>query len=233
MIDAGLATPSTFALFAEGADSPRSDEIMFYGPIVSEGDRVLMQEWMGQPAVSALWLKDQLAAFEGDEIKMRINSPGGQWFEGAAVKQMIDDEDRDIRMLIDGVAGSFASVIALSGSSLGMSEMSHLVIHRPHSIVAGTADNMLAEAEILGKMQDQAEGFYSANLDLAALGIEDAGALMRGIDGEGTHITAQEMKRAGLLADPPDVSSGDEELRARRKDAFKMALASFRLSKGV
>ena len=221
MLRAGLATPRSFQLFADA--TPASGGIAFEGSIVPEEERVAMHEWLGAPAVSAAWLRGQMEAYEGERVLLRINSPGGRWHAMSAVRQAMEDEKRPVDTFVEGIAASAASVVALSGERRGMAPMAHLIVHRPWSAVVGDSDNMLAEAQVLEGMEQMAEEFYSS------VGIEDAAQAMRGVDGQGSHITASEAFDMGIIHKVGGASFDNEDASAYRKSAFQMAVAATQL----
>lgn len=60
-------------------------------------------------------------AEESERIDIRINSNGGDVFSGIAIYNAIRQSNADIRLYVDGVAASMASVIALCGKPVEMS----------------------------------------------------------------------------------------------------------------
>jgi ATP-dependent Clp protease, protease subunit len=60
---------------------------------------------------------------------VRINSPGGDVFDGMAIYNSLRARTAPVRCVVDGLAASAASFIALAGFSVEMSEMSMLIVH--------------------------------------------------------------------------------------------------------
>lgn len=96
----------------------------------------------------------------GDVI-IRINSPGGSVFDGMAIYNAIKDHKADTTTIIDGLAASAASYIALAGDKVIMAEGTFLMIHDPYSLVVGTSEDMRKEADLLDKVRDQIAGLYA------------------------------------------------------------------------
>ena len=66
---------------------------------------------------------------EYDKIDVRINSIGGDVYTGIAIFNALRNSKADIRIYVDGVAASMASVIALCGKPVQMSRYARLMIH--------------------------------------------------------------------------------------------------------
>jgi ATP-dependent Clp protease, protease subunit len=106
----------------------------------------------------------------GDVI-VRINSPGGSVFDGMAIYNAIRDHKAATTTIIDGLAASAASYIALAGDKVVMAEGAFLMIHDPYSLVIGTSDDMRKEANLLDKVRDQIGSLYArkSGKDLAEI----------------------------------------------------------------
>ncbi len=74
-----------------------------------------------------------------DEIEVRINSGGGWIAEGLAIHNLLAAAGKRIRVIIDGVAASMASVIAMVGSEIVIREDAVMMIHEPWRITVGDA----------------------------------------------------------------------------------------------
>ena len=109
------------------------NEIFLYGVIVSEDDRKFMK-WLGledDSMVSGLSFRSELKKLSGD-ITLRINSPGGNVSEAAAVHSALIEkrnEGSNINVMIDGYAGSAASFVMLVGNNIKIAPMGGVLIH--------------------------------------------------------------------------------------------------------
>ena len=65
-------------------------------------------------------------------IDVRINSPGGSVYAGMAIFNALRASDADITIYVDGIAASMASVIALCGKPVYMSQYARLMLHNPY-----------------------------------------------------------------------------------------------------
>ncbi|MFD1627659.1 head maturation protease, ClpP-related [Azospirillum griseum] len=84
-------------------------------------------------------------------IDVRINSPGGEVFDGLAIYNALSKHAAEIVVTIDGIAASIASVIAMAGKDIIMPENAMMMIHDPSGGVWGTAADMRRIADALDK----------------------------------------------------------------------------------
>ena len=96
----------------------------------------------------------------GDELTVRINSPGGNFFDGNTIYNYLRSIKPKVTVRIDGVAASAASIIAMAGDRIEMPENAMLFIHNPWMWAAGDAATMRKAANDLDQMRDSAAGTY-------------------------------------------------------------------------
>ena len=106
--------------------------ILLYGSIGS-GDRVSAADIVAE----LMTLRSQYS-----RIDVRINSYGGEVYEGIAICNALRNSDADINIYIDGIAASIASVIALCGKPLHMSRFARLMLHQVSGGAYGTAEEI-------------------------------------------------------------------------------------------
>lgn len=94
-------------------------------------------------------------------INLSINSPGGLAFDGIAIYNMLKRHKASVTVRVDGVAASIASVIAMAGDTILMPENAMMMIHDPSSLLAGDAETLRAEAEVLDKLAGSLIGIYA------------------------------------------------------------------------
>lgn len=89
-----------------------------------------------------------LAGMDGD-ITVRLNSGGGVAWEGSAIHSLLVAYDGAVTMIIEGVAASAASLIAMAGDTITMSDGSVMMIHDPSVFTVGTAEDHEKSIEML------------------------------------------------------------------------------------
>lgn len=101
------------------------------------------------------------------EIDVYINSVGGSVIQGMGVYHALNRNSAKIRVKVEGVAASIASVIAMAGDTVEIATGSLFMIHNPSGFAVGEAKDMRKTAEILDKMRDQLVSIYETrNLSL-------------------------------------------------------------------
>lgn len=137
--------------------------LIFNGEIVLEGD-VLPHEWCmwtDDSCFSARMVREALAQFPGD-VTLRVNSSGGDPFEGEAIRAALDAHAGKVTVIVAGVAASAASLLIMSADVIVMTAGSHLMIHEPRAAVFGVADEMRGGAEYLDTLTATYAQVYAA-----------------------------------------------------------------------
>lgn len=65
------------------------------------------------------------------EVTVRIHSGGGSVYEGLAIYDLMRSSDADITVIVEGMAASMASIIALGGDKIKMTENAFFMMHAP------------------------------------------------------------------------------------------------------
>lgn len=114
---------------------------------------------------------------EGD-IELRINSGGGDVFEGQAIYSLVESwkttTGGKVIVYIDGIAASIASVIAMAGSEIHMASNALMMIHNPWTPAAtGSSDDLRDMASVLDKIRETIVSVYEtrSGLDRDAIGL--------------------------------------------------------------
>lgn len=126
-----------------------------------------------------------------NSIKLRINSPGGDVFDGLAIYNVIARHEGKVTATIDGLAASAASVIAMAANQIVMPENAFMMIHDPWGVSIGNADELRDMAEVLDKIK---AGLVSTYVNRSGQSAEKISELMSAE----TWLTAAEAKELGL-----------------------------------
>lgn len=105
-------------------------------------------------------------------IKVRINSPGGDVFAATqianALRQWASKGGRTVETYVEGLAASAASVIAMAGAPVKMADNSLMMVHEPWSGSVGRASEMRKAADVLDRVRDAAVATYQWHTDKSA-----------------------------------------------------------------
>ena len=142
-------------------DAPKN----FGVPIVSAKENkkvdVYINDVIGFPWITALDLVDAIPAGT-EEINLKINSPGGDVWEGLAIHDFLSEHPAKVNVRITGIAASMASIIAMAGDKIEMPVGRRIMIHKPYTWMVGTDDDLEKEAEILRGLTDDMAEIYAA-----------------------------------------------------------------------
>jgi ATP-dependent protease ClpP protease subunit len=149
-------------------------------------------------------------------LNVYINSPGGDVFDGIAIRNAIRQSSAHVVAHVDGLAASAASFIACAADELVMGENAELMIHDAWTIVLGNADELRTEADNLDRISD----------NIAAMYAEKAGgtaAAWRDVMKAETWYTAGEAVAAGL-ADRVEGDTADDETEPAASAQFDLSM---------
>lgn len=127
---------------------------------------------------TACQVREQLDGMSGP-LTVRINSGGGIATEGQAIYTALRAYEGEVNVVIEGVAASAASLIAMAGDTITMSLGAIMMIHDPASFWVkgrGTEDDHLHAAAGLGVIANAYAGIYAKR---AGISLDEARAVMK------------------------------------------------------
>ncbi|MBT1630445.1 head maturation protease, ClpP-related [Curtobacterium flaccumfaciens] len=129
--------------------------IRMYGPIDS---------WGGFWGISTKDMGQVLDALPESvsRIILRINSPGGEVFEGVSILNMLRAHKASVTAVVDGLAASAASVIAAGADDTVMSPGTQMMIHSPWIFAIGNAVDLRKQADVLDTIESSLVEIYTA-----------------------------------------------------------------------
>ncbi len=105
----------------------------------------------------------------GEPLEVHIDSKGGDLFSGLEIFNLLQKHDAEVKIIIDGIAGSIASVIALAGTSKpSISSTGSIVIHNAHvDNIEGNHNDLRLVADSLEKYSEIVAKIYSKKTKLS------------------------------------------------------------------
>lgn len=137
------------------------------------------------------------------EIELHIHSEGGIFFDGVAMHSILRQRKGPVHGIIDGIAASAASVVAMGCTTIQMAIHAWMMNHEARSGGEGTADELRAEADRLDQINTEVVRIYMARFN----GTEKE--LIKALKAE-TWYTAEQAIAAGLadsIIDQPAVAA--------------------------
>lgn len=127
-----------------------------------DGDctRVDLYDEIGMPDSERAFL-DEFQKIKSPKIDLHINSDGGEVTCGMAIYNAIKAHSSHVTAIVDGLAASIASVIALAADKIIMRPQSFMVIHNPHQLAMGDSESLRGTADKLYAMSSMIAGVYA------------------------------------------------------------------------
>lgn len=95
------------------------------------------------------------------DISVNINSPGGDFFEGVAIYNLLREYKGHVMVRVVGVAASAASIIAMAGDTVKIAESGFLMIHDAWTVALGNKQDMREAADMLQKFDEAMAVLYA------------------------------------------------------------------------
>lgn len=166
-------------------------------------------DMIGDWGVSAEAFARELAELRCDQIDVRLNSQGGDAWDGVAIYNALRTHPARCESYVDGVAASAASVVMMAGERVVMRRGTRAMVHDASSMAWGNAALMREMAEILDGISDDMAGVYAAK---AGGTPEQWRERMRGEGkNDGTWYSAEEAVAIGLADETDYDNEGDGE----------------------
>ena len=125
-----------------------------------------------------------------DLIRIRINSPGGNVFQGMSIISAMLSMDTPVYVHIDGIAASMAAVIAVAADHVYMMDFAKMMIHDPYFAGVDSKTMSAKQRKMLTRLTDMLRQVLNRR------GKDDAA--MAKLMQEETWFSAEEAKAAGL-----------------------------------
>lgn len=194
------------ALASAAMGAQAASEILIYGDIG--------QSWWEDTVSATQFVKD-IAAIDATHITVRINSIGGSVPDGIAIYNAIKRHAATVTTVVDGMALSIASLIAMAGDTVQVAENAVFMVHAPWTYAGGNAVALREQADMLDTWAAAMSTSYAAKT-----GKPQADMLALLTDGKDHWYTAAEAVEMGFA---------DQVVAASPEAA--QASASFNLSR--
>src|SRR5258707_1945466 len=122
---------------------------------------VIGADMFGEGITAASFTSAITDAGDISKITVRVNSPGGDAFEGLAIFNVLRGVGKPVNVLVDGLAASAASIVAMAGDTITMGEGSLMMIHNALCIAFGNAADMRKSADVLDTVSGSIADVYA------------------------------------------------------------------------
>lgn len=149
---------------------PKPKDVRFEVPAVLDGEfsydigttsgTIRIFEGIGGE-VTASRVAGALSAIGEKPVTVLVNSPGGSYFDGIAIFNLLRGHGKPVTAQVVGVAASAASLICMAASRIEMARNASMMIHDPWGIVAGNSVALEKAAAFLRKVAEVSAATYA------------------------------------------------------------------------
>jgi len=189
----------------------------------------IFSEIGGDTGATVGGMSDALKQVGSRDIILQINSPGGDYFEGVGIYNLLRAHSGNVTAQILGIAASAASIIAMAADRVEMARNSEFMIHRSWTSAIGNSELFREAATMLDRVDAAAASVYAQRSGQSVNRVRD---LMAGE----TWMTSEEAISAGfadalLAADALPAPMLAATPRSRRE--FEKALSQLGYAKAA
>ncbi|MFC3163068.1 head maturation protease, ClpP-related [Ciceribacter thiooxidans] len=190
---------------------------------------VIGEDWWTGGGVTAKRVSAALRSIGSKDVTVKINSPGGDMFEGIAIYNLLRNHPAKVTVEVLGWAASAASIIAMAGDEIRMGLGTFMMVHNAWGVVVGNRHDMREAASLFDGFDSAIADIYEARTGMKRKDIEklmDAETFMGPSE-------AVEKGFADTVDNAIDSSSSantknmDRGLMARRQTEAALARAGF------
>lgn len=153
---------------------------------------IMIYDVIGWPYNDASELVRALNGIKAKTITVRINSPGGDVFDGMAIFNALQSHQSKVVTRVEGLAASMASVIAMAGKEVQAYKNTMLMIHNAWVFAVGDQNVLREVADLLEKIDGNL-------LDIYVGKTKTGKREMKQMMADETWLTASEAKEKGFI----------------------------------
>lgn len=187
------------------------------GTIINDSDRRIYEEYKkSYTSPSDIKLPNQK-----ENIKVIINSQGGDVFAGSEIYTMLREYQGHVTVEIHSIAASIASVIAMAGDTVRISPTAQIMIHEASTTTIGNTSRHKGSIDVLDKINRSITTAYQRKTGLS-------GEELRKMMSEETWMTAQQAKSKGFV---DEIMFTDKNNNVLMEDYYKNQRSQSRVVK--
>jgi ATP-dependent Clp protease, protease subunit len=137
-----------------------TNEVTDGGHVLTLSGRVSKNYWSDDDHINVETVSNELNAVEGN-ITIRLNSGGGDVFEGIEIYNYLKSLDNHITIEVTALAASAASIIAMAGDEIKMCTGSSMMVHEASTIAWGNKSDIQKVLNSLDTIDDSLVSIYA------------------------------------------------------------------------
>jgi ATP-dependent protease ClpP protease subunit len=141
---------------------------------------VYLYDFIGEDAwsgggISARDFTDEIKAISAPTIELHINSEGGEVFDGIAIYESLKQHPARVEVIVDSLAASAASFIAMAGDKVTMARNARMMIHDAAMGGAYASGNAADMRDFAKQVLEMADLLDDMSLNIADIYAQRAG----------------------------------------------------------
>ncbi|ASQ10649.1 head maturation protease, ClpP-related [Sinorhizobium meliloti] len=133
---------------------------------------VIGEDWWTGGGVTAKRVSAALRSIGNKDVKVKVNSPGGDMFEGIAIYNLLRSHPAKVTVEVLGWAASAASIIAMAGDEIRMGLGTFMMVHNAWGVVVGNRHDMREAASLFDGFDSAIADIYEARTGMKRKDIE-------------------------------------------------------------
>jgi ATP-dependent protease ClpP protease subunit len=123
-------------------------------------DVIGYDDWTGE-GVTSKRISSALRSIGEQPVTVNLNSPGGDFFEGVAIYNILRQHPAKVTINILGLAASSASVIAMAGDEVRIGKTGFLMVHNAWVVAVGNRHDLAEAATTMEPFDDAMASLYA------------------------------------------------------------------------
>lgn len=124
-------------------------------------DTIGYDPWTGE-GVTAKRISAALRRIGPKDVTVKINSPGGDMFEGIAIYNALRQHKAAVNVQVLGIAASAASIIAMAGDEIVMGLGTFIMVHNAWGLVIGNQHDLREASDLFAQFDSALADIYEA-----------------------------------------------------------------------
>jgi ATP-dependent Clp protease protease subunit len=199
-------------------------------------------DWWTGEGVTSKRIAAALRAIGDKDVTVLINSPGGDMFEGLAIRSLLAEHTGRVTVKVLGLAASAASVIAMAADEIQIARAGFFMIHNAWLVAMGDRNALREIADMMEPFDAAMADLYAARTGIevkdivkmmdketwigGSKAVEDgfADALLSSdqIDDKGAQASALPDRKAAMQMIEQALAKGEQMPRAKRRLLMKV-----------
>lgn len=157
-------------VLAKWADAPQAAEAD--DPNTISIYDVIGEDWWTGGGFTAARMAAALRSIGPKPVTVKVNSPGGDMFEGIAIYNLLRDHPAKVTVEVMGWAASAASILAMAADEIRMGLGTFMMVHNAWGCLCGNRHDMTDAATLFAQFDGAIADIYEARTGMARAEIE-------------------------------------------------------------